>query len=143
MILVVFEVKLAAGQREHYLALAAALRAELAQIDGFISIERFQSLNDPDTLLSLSCFRDEAAVQAWRSQAAHREGQAQGRATVFADYRLRVAAVLRDYGLHDRVQAPADSRQALEAPLAGGAQLAQPSHGCRTQSALRHAPHPP
>ena len=82
MILVVFEVKLAAGQREHYLALAAALRAELAQIDGFISIERFQSLSDPDTLLSLSCFRDEAAVQAWRSQAAHREGQAQGRASV-------------------------------------------------------------
>lgn len=114
MILVVFEVKLAPGQREHYLALASALRAELVQIEGFISIERFQSLSDPDTLLSLSCFRDEAAVQAWRTRTCHREGQALGRAAVFADYRLRVATVLRDYGLHDREQAPADSRQALE-----------------------------
>jgi heme-degrading monooxygenase HmoA len=112
MIAVIFEVWPAEGERQHYLDLAAALRPELETVDGFLSIERFQSLANPDKLLSLSFWRDEAAVQAWRQREAHRATQARGRAGVFRDYRLRVAGVLRDYGMQDRAQAPADSRAA-------------------------------
>ena len=78
--------------------------------DGFISIERFESLAQPGKLLSLSFWRDEGAVAQWRQQESHRRAQAAGRAGVFDDYRLRVAEVLRDYGLHQRTQAPADSQ---------------------------------
>lgn len=110
MIAVIFEFRPAPGEREAYLDLAAKLRPELEKIDGFISNERFRSLNDPDRLLSLSFFRDEAAVTEWRNRAEHRAAQARGRAGVFADYRLRVAHVLRDYDLERRDEAPADSR---------------------------------
>lgn len=112
MIAVLFEAWPAEGQRDHYLALAAALRAELEAVDGFISIERFESIATPGKLLSLSFFRDEAAVAAWRNTRAHRATQARGRGGVFADYRLRVAQVVRDYGMTERAQAPADSRGA-------------------------------
>lgn len=110
MIVVIFEVQPAPAGRQRYLDLAAELKPLLERIDGFISIERFQSLSDPGKLLSLSFWRDEAAVQAWRALEAHRAAQAEGRAGVFDDYRLRVAMVERDYGLHRREQAPADSR---------------------------------
>ena len=83
----------------------------LQQVDGFISVERFQSLSDPDKLLSLSFFRDEQAVATWRTLAEHRGGQDSGRGGIFADYRLRVASVIRDYGMNDRDQAPTDSRK--------------------------------
>ena len=112
MIAVLFEAWPAEGQHDHYLALAAALRTELEAVDGFISIERFESIATPGKLLSLSFFRDEAAVAAWRNTRAHRATQARGRGGVFADYRLRVAQVVRDYGLTERAQAPADSRGA-------------------------------
>jgi heme-degrading monooxygenase HmoA len=110
MIAVIFEVRPAEGRTDVYLDLAAKLRDDLATMDGFISVERFQSLTDPGKLLSLSFWRDEAAVAAWRNQARHRATQSAGRAGVFADYRLRVATVLRDYGLAERDQAPEDSR---------------------------------
>lgn len=112
MIAVLFEVWPAEGQTERYLELAAALRAGLEEIDGFLSVERFASLTDRSKLLSLSYWRDEDAVRRWRNSWAHRETQAKGRAYVFRDYRLRVAQVVRDYGLEDRAQAPADSRAA-------------------------------
>ncbi len=110
MIAVIFEVTPSADGRDRYLDLAAGLKPLLQQIDGFISIERFQSLTDPTRLLSLSFWRDEAAVLAWRQLEAHRDAQSEGRLGVFADYRLRVATVVRDYGLRDREQAPVDSR---------------------------------
>jgi heme-degrading monooxygenase HmoA len=110
MIAVIFEVWPAPARKDDYLSIAASLRAELERIDGFISVERFQSLTEPGKLLSLSFWRDEEAVKQWRTQAHHRAGQAQGRAGVFADYRLRVASVVRDYGLHERAAAPADSK---------------------------------
>ena len=110
MMAVIFEVKPSEGQQQAYLDAAAALRPLLAQVDGFISIERFQSLTDPGKLLSLSFWRDEAAVARWRELEAHRRTQEFGREQVFADYRLRVASVVRDYGMTDREQAPADSR---------------------------------
>jgi heme-degrading monooxygenase HmoA len=110
MIAVIFEVLPREGQREAYLAAAAALKAELVQIDGFVSIERFESLAQPGKLLSLSFWRDEAAVAEWRNLESHRLTQQAGRDHVFADYRLRVAAVLRDYGMNQREQAPDDSR---------------------------------
>jgi heme-degrading monooxygenase HmoA len=112
VIAVIFEVWPAPGERQTYLELAAALRPTLETIEGFLSIERFQSLADPDKLLSLSFWRDEAAVARWRTLEAHREAQARGRAGVLRQYRLRIAAVTRDYGLTDRAQAPADSRAA-------------------------------
>lgn len=112
MIAVIFEVWPAEGERQRYLDLAAALRSELDGIDGFVSVERFQSLTDPGKLLSLSVWRDEEAVRAWRNLPHHRATQAKGRAGVFADYRLRVAGVLRDYGMRERAEAPGDSRAA-------------------------------
>ena len=114
MIAVIFEVQPAEGQRARYLELAAALRAELDQIDGFVSIERFESLSEPRKILSLSFFRDEAAVAAWRNRPSHRSTQALGRGGVFDDYRLRIAGVVRDYGMKDRDEAPADSRAAFQ-----------------------------
>jgi heme-degrading monooxygenase HmoA len=110
MMAVIFEVQPAPGQQGTYLAAAAALRPLLEQVDGFISIERFQSLSEPGKLLSLSFWRDEEAVARWRQLEAHRATQQAGRDRIFANYRLRVAAVVRDYGMHDREQAPADSR---------------------------------
>lgn len=110
MMAVIFEMTPAPGQRSAYLEAAAALKPLLAQIDGFVSIERFESLSAPGKLLSLSFWRDEEVVARWRQQEAHRSTQAAGRDQVFADYRLRVAAVVRDYGLNNRAQAPADSR---------------------------------
>ncbi len=112
MIAVIFEVWPAEGERERYLDIAAALRRELETIDGFISVERFESLTTPGKVLSLSFFRDETAVVAWRNMAGHRAAQRAGRGGVFADYRLRVAQVVRDYGLGERDEAPADSRAA-------------------------------
>ena len=112
MIAVIFEVSPAEGEMGRYLDLAAALRADLEQTDGFISVERFESLSTPGKLLSLSIFRDEAAVAAWRNRPGHRTIQAKGRDGVFANYRLRVAQVVRDYGLNERDEAPADSRTA-------------------------------
>ena len=111
MIAVIFEAQPNAGQKDAYLAAAASLRPLLAGIDGFVSIERFESLTQPGKILSLSFWRDEAAVEAWRRLEAHRAVQAAGRRSIFADYRLRVASVLRDYGMKDRDEAPADSRE--------------------------------
>ncbi|HEY6023431.1 MAG TPA: antibiotic biosynthesis monooxygenase [Pseudolabrys sp.] len=110
MIAVIFEVWPAPGRKEDYLNIAAALRSDLTHIDGFISIERFQSLSDPDKLLSLSFWRDDDAVKAWRNHSRHRRSQVEGRAGIFADYRLRIAATIRDYGMTDRTEAPDDSR---------------------------------
>jgi len=112
MLAVIFEVIPAPGRKQQYLELAAQLRPELEQIDGFISVERFASLTNESKLLSLSFWRDEEAVQRWRNLARHREAQARWRSGVFADYRLRIASVVRDYGMTDRAEAPEDSRTA-------------------------------
>ena len=111
MIAVIFEVHPAEGSMETYLDIAAQMRPMLEQIDGFISVERFQSLTEPTKLLSLSFFRDEEAVKNWRTLTAHRGAQAKGRSGIFSDYRLRVAEVSRDYGMHERDEAPDDSRK--------------------------------
>lgn len=111
MIAVIFEVWPRSDRKQEYLDLAAKLRPLLDDIDGFISIERFESLSEPGKILSLSFWRDEKAVQTWRQLAEHRSVQARGRAEVFKDYRLRVVSVIRDYGMFEREQAPSDSRQ--------------------------------
>ncbi len=110
MIAVIFEVWPVPERKQTYLDLAAALRPQLEQIDGFISIERFESLSEPGKILSLSFFRDEDAIKAWRNTNEHRSAQGHGRAGVFRDYRLRIAGVIRDYGMFERAQAPDDSR---------------------------------
>jgi heme-degrading monooxygenase HmoA len=110
MIAVIFEVEPAEGRNDDYLDHAARLRPELEAMPGFISVERFRSLTNPAKLLSLSFWEDEAAVAHWRNHQGHRATQAAGRAGIFAGYRLRVAAVLRDYGMNERDEAPADSR---------------------------------
>jgi len=110
MIAVIFEVEPDPARRQEYLDTAHALRDALQAIDGFISIERFESLTHPGRLLSLSFWRDEEAVARWRTLDAHRDAQAAGRGGVFRDYRLRVAQVVRDYGLRQRGEAPPDSR---------------------------------
>jgi heme-degrading monooxygenase HmoA len=110
VIAVIFEVEPHAAHREDYFRIAAELRPLLDDIDGFISIERFQSLSEEGRILSLSFWRDEAAVAQWRTLEAHRVAQAQGRASIFKDYRLRIAHVVRDYGMSERGEAPDDSR---------------------------------
>lgn len=110
MIAVIFEVEPAEGRKEDYLEIAAKMRPMLQEVEGFISVERFQSLTDPAKILSLSFFEDEEAVKRWRTLSAHRGAQSDGRAGVFAGYRLRVAGVLRDYGMFDRAQVPEDSK---------------------------------
>lgn len=110
MIAIIFEVEPALGQQDAYLDLAGRMRALLDDMPGFISVERFQSLTNPGKLLSLSFWEDEEAVARWRQLAAHRGAQTRGREALFADYRLRVAGVIRDYGMTDRDQAPDDSR---------------------------------
>lgn len=119
MISVIFEVWPAEGEKRHYLDIAAGLRAELETIDGFLSIERFQSISNPEKMLSLSFFRDEEAVRAWRNTLPHRVAQTLGRSGVFSDYRLRIAHVIRDYGLQERQEAPADSWSAHPAGGSG------------------------
>ncbi len=106
MIAVIFEVQ--PRDQASYLRIAGEIKGELEQVEGFLSVERFQSLTNPDKLLSLSFFEDEAAVQKWRTLSVHREAQRAGRSGVFSDYRLRVAEVLRDYGMTDRAEVPAD-----------------------------------
>ena len=110
MIAVLFEAWPAADEHSRYLDLAEALRPDLDRIDGFVSIERFESLAEPGKLLSLSFWRDETAVAQWRNTPGHRTTQTAGRGGVFSDYRLRIAEVVRDYSMTDRAQAPIDSR---------------------------------
>ncbi len=109
MIAVIFEVEPIAAHRDAYLDIAAKLKPELEKIDGFISVERFQSISNPSKLLSLSFFRDDSAVKQWRNLESHRRAQQAGRDGIFANYRLRVASVLRDYGMNAREEAPGDS----------------------------------
>ena len=113
MIAVIFELEPHAASASRYFELAGELRSTLETTDGFISVERFESVTRPGHYLSLSFWRDEAAVQNWRCHALHRDAQQEGRSAVLAGYRLRVAAVVRDYGLLEREQAPADSLSAL------------------------------
>jgi len=112
VIAVLFEVQPHPGRAARYLEIAAALRPALEAIDGFVSVERFESLATPGRYLSFSVWRDEEAVHRWRALEAHRDAQREGRESVFADYRLRVAAIVRDYGMRERDQAPVDSRAA-------------------------------
>lgn len=116
MIAVIFEVHPAEGHVDDYLGIAADLRPLLDGIDGFLSIERFQSLAEEGKLVSLSFWRDEAAILEWRRMDRHRWAQAAGRQAVLSDYRLRVAEVVRDYGMTDRDEAPADSRAVHDGP---------------------------
>ena len=106
MHVVIFEVEPKEGGKDRYLEIAAELRAELEQQDGFISIERFQSLADEGRMLSLSFWRDAEAINNWRANAEHRLAQAEGRRKIFNDYRIRIAEVVRDYTMTDRGEAP-------------------------------------
>jgi heme-degrading monooxygenase HmoA len=112
MIAVIFEAQPHPERKSTYLDAAEALRPLLAGIDGFVSIERFESITQPGKILSLSFWRDEEAVRQWRNVEAHRRIQHAGRESIFADYRLRVAQVIRDYGMNERAEAPDDSRKA-------------------------------
>jgi len=110
MLAVIFEFEPAANRRQDYLQFAADLGQELDAIDGFISIERFESLSQPGKLLSISFWRDETAISDWRNLEKHRAAQRAGRDGIMADYRLRVATVIRDYDMQDRTTAPDDSK---------------------------------
>jgi heme-degrading monooxygenase HmoA len=110
MIAVIFEVIPDEGQREQYLNMASEIKPLLEKIEGFISVERFQSLSNTEKVLSLSFWKDEESIKEWRNVEMHRSAQSKGREEIFKDYRLRIAGVARDYGMYDRKEAPADSR---------------------------------
>jgi heme-degrading monooxygenase HmoA len=109
MVAVIFEFTPAPGRFPDYMALVETLKPDLANADGFLSLERFESITTPDKFVSLQFWRDEASVQKWRNVQKHREAQKKGRAGIFASYRLRIAGVIRDYTMDSRAQAPADS----------------------------------
>lgn len=111
MIAVIFEVIPYDEHKDEYFKIAAELKPELEKIEGFISVERFQSITDPGKILSLSFWKDEDSVKHWRNLEVHRQAQSEGRKSIFRDYRLRIAVVSRDYGMQDRNQAPVDSRE--------------------------------
>ncbi|HLU00618.1 MAG TPA: antibiotic biosynthesis monooxygenase [Burkholderiaceae bacterium] len=115
MIVVIFELWPRPGAQQRYFDTAARLADSLKQVDGFVSVERFESKSEPGKFLSLSFWRDEESVKQWRTQTMHRNAQKSGRDTVFADYRLRVSQVIRDYGMQERKEAPADSNHVLGA----------------------------
>ena len=106
MYAVIFEVEPEPDRLEDYLDIAGRLRPELEKIDGFISIERFKSLSQKGKILSLSFWRDEEAIARWRQQEQHHAAQRTGRDRIFRDYRIRVSAVMREYGMYERAQAP-------------------------------------
>lgn len=110
MLAVIFEVLPSEAGKAEYLEIAADLKQYLAEVPGFISIERFQSLTNPGKILSLSFWENEAAIRQWRNLEVHRSAQTRGRGDLFRDYRIRVASVVRDYSLEAREQAPDDSR---------------------------------
>jgi heme-degrading monooxygenase HmoA len=112
MIAVIFESWPKPGKKDAYLDMAAVLAPLVAEVDGFISVERFESVSLPGKMVALSFWRDEEAVTNWRNIIEHRRVQEGSRKTVFDDYRLRVAHVIRDYSLSDRHEAPADSVEA-------------------------------
>ena len=126
MFAVIFEVEPAAGKQQDYLDIAASLKPELEKIDGFVSIERFQSLAQPGKILSLSFWRDEAAITQWRQHEAHHGAQWQGRSGIFANYRLRVATVVRDYGMFDRGQSPQQFPPVVDERVSNAAQPENP-----------------
>ena len=109
MIAIIFEVYPKAGKLDEYLDIAAMIRPIAEATEGFISVERFQSLTNPDKYLSISYFEDEATVDRWRNVTKHREAQSRGRKDIFDDYRIRVVSVLRDYTMTDRSEVPDDS----------------------------------
>ena len=111
MIAVIFEVEPNAGKTDDYMDIASQLLPIVEGIDGFISIERFESLSQPGKILSLSFWRDEEAVKEWRNIAEHRQAQRDGRNGIFSDYRLRIASVIRNYSMHDRDEVPEDSKK--------------------------------
>jgi heme-degrading monooxygenase HmoA len=111
MIAVIFEVIPKEGQKDEYFKIAQVLQPALEKMNGFISIERFQSFNDPGKVLSLSFWKDEESIQQWRGVEMHRWAQSKGRESIFKDYHLRIAVVSRDYGMYDRKEAPADSKK--------------------------------
>ena len=111
MIAVIFEVYPAPEKIQEYLDIAAYLGQELEHADGFISIERFESLTNKGKILSLSFWRDGEAVEKWRNFQEHRLAQSRGRKDIFLRYRLRIAEIIRDYGMNDRDEAPSDSRE--------------------------------
>ncbi|MGJ7461508.1 antibiotic biosynthesis monooxygenase family protein [Halomonas sp. MA07-2] len=113
MIVVIFEVWPKPDHQQDYFDIAAYLKTILETIDGFISVERFESVSEKGKFLSLSFWRDEEAVHAWRNVVEHRRSQAKGRATIFDNYRIRIGDIIRDYGMNDRAQAPRDSRETL------------------------------
>lgn len=105
MFVVIFEVRFNPQSQARYLEIAQSLREEVEKIEGFISIERFSSLTSEGKLLSVSYWENEAAIEQWREQSNHQAAQQEGRQSLFSDYRIRVATVVRDYGIHDRAQA--------------------------------------
>ena len=111
MIAVIFEFTPADSRFQDYMGLAGGLNEIVKDFDGFISIERFESISNKGKFVSLSFWRDEEAVKKWRNVQKHREAQAKGRGGIFKGYRLRIAAVIRDYEMDKRAQAPEDSRK--------------------------------
>lgn len=110
MIAVLFEAVPGKGKWDDYMNLAAGLKPELSKIEGFISIERFQSVSNPEKVLSLSFWKNDQSINEWRNVELHRQAQAEGRNSIFDDYRIRIASVFRDYSLTERMQAPEDSK---------------------------------
>jgi len=102
MHVVVFEVTVKPDVGHRYFDIAAELKPELEKIDGFLSVERFESMLTPHKYLSLSFWRDEDSVARWREHGMHQSAQMLGKSEIFADFRISVAEIKRQYTLADR-----------------------------------------
>ncbi len=111
MIAVIFEVLPKEENKQEYFDIAANLKPILENIEGFISVERFESLQTDGKFLSLSFWESEEAIEKWRNETMHREGQSNGLGHIFSDYRIRVGSIIRDYGMEKREEAPKDSNE--------------------------------
>ena len=134
MVAIIFEVKPKEGQRQEYLDLAASLRPVLEKMDGFLSVERFESLTEPGKMLSLSFWRDEAAVRRWRELEVHRAAQERGRASVFQDYRLRVASV-RSRASTSAARTTSPAQRATSCWTMAASSASSPGKACSTRRA--------
>ncbi len=112
-IVVLFEVTPTKEGMEKYLELASMLKPMLSGFDGFISAERFQSLNNEGKLLSMNVWENEEAIEKWRNTLSHRMSQLEGKNKLFESYKITVCNTIREYSNTDRKNAPQDSNKAL------------------------------
>ncbi len=114
MIGLFFEVLPKAGREETYFEMARLLRPELDKHDGLVFIDRYRSLSTGGLILSHQLWSSEECLIRWRENTKHKTVQRAGREQHFADYRLRVARLIREWTSQGEMAGTAAIDPALE-----------------------------